>query len=284
VTLRALDVLAAVDVVAAEDTRRTRRLLDRHGIRTRLVSYHAQSAASRTAALLEHLRAGRDIALVTDAGTPGISDPGAGLVTAWAAEGGRVVPVPGPSAVIAAVAASGVAGARWSFDGFLPRSGSERRKWLGWIAADERGTVLFEAPSRVAATLLDLIRACGPERPGAVCRELTKLHEQIERGTLAELRQAVENGVIPLRGEFVIVVGAVAGDGHGVAEPASGASVGGPAAPPPASVPLVGDPLGAARAEVERLVAGGVARGEAARRVAAATGLPRRQLYGARKS
>ncbi|TMC65309.1 MAG: 16S rRNA (cytidine(1402)-2'-O)-methyltransferase, partial [Chloroflexi bacterium] len=187
VTLRALEVLRTVPLVAAEDTRRTRRLFARHDISTRLISYHARSAPARQAALLAALRAGGDLALVTDAGTPSISDPGEGLVAAWAAEGGTVVPIPGASAVIAAVAASGVAGPRWVFEGFLPRSGRERRERLARIAADERGTLLFEAPGRVAATLGDLAEACGGGRPGAVCRELTKLHETIVRGSLGDL-------------------------------------------------------------------------------------------------
>jgi 16S rRNA (cytidine1402-2'-O)-methyltransferase len=194
--------------------------------------------------------------LTTDAGTPAVSDPGAELVRAWAAEGGRIVPIPGPSAVLAAVSATGVAGPRWAFEGFLPRSGRERRERLAAVAADPRGTVLFEAPGRVAATLRDLAKACGPERPGAVGRELTKLHEQIVNGTLGELATAAEDGSIPPRGEFVLVVGAAA-------------------APTRDDV----DATEAALAAVERLVGEGVARGDAARQVAAATGIPRRRLY-----
>lgn len=262
VTLRALEILRDVPLIAAEDTRHTRRLLDRHGVATRTTSYHAQSDASRTNALLEHLRGGADLALVTDAGTPAVSDPGGDLVAAWAAEGGTVVPIPGASAVLAAVAASGVAGPRWAFEGFLPRSGRERHERLDRIADDDRGTVLFEAPGRVAATLSDLAAACGPERPAAVCRELTKLHETIVRGSLGELSGAAVAGRIPARGEFALVVGAWPGGR-------------------PVSPEAEGDALDAARTEVERMVAGGTARGEAARRVAAATGLPRRRLYGA---
>ena len=264
VTLRSLEVLAAVPLVAAEDTRLTRRLFGRHGISTRLVSYHARSGPAREAELLGHLRGGTDLALVTDAGTPGVSDPGDGLVAAWAGEGGRVVPIPGASAVLAAVAGSGVAGPRWAFEGFLPRSGRERRERLARIAADERGTVLFEAPGRVAGTLRDLVAACGADRSGAVCRELTKLHEEIVRGTLAELADGVAEGRIAARGEFAIVVGAGRGGGA-------------PAGADP-------DALEAAREEVERLVASGIARGDAARQVAAATGIPRRGLYGATRA
>jgi len=212
-----------------------------------------------------HLRGGDDLALVTDAGTPAVSDPGADLVVAWAAEGGSVVPIPGASAVLAAVVASAVVGPRWSFEGFLPRSGRERRERIARIAADERATLVFEAPGRVAATLRDLAAACGLDRPGAVCRELTKLHETIVRGTLDELATAAAAGTIPARGEFVLVVGARTA---GSADPA-GAAV------------AAEDALAAARAEVARLVASGVARGDAARRVAAATGLPRRGLYAA---
>ncbi len=262
VTLRALEVLRSVPLVAAEDTRLTRRLFGRHDVRTRLVSYHARSGPTREAELLAHLRSGGDLALVTDAGTPSVSDPGEGLVAAWAAEGGLVVPIPGPSAVLAAVAASGVAGPRWAFEGFLPRSGRERRDRLARIAADERGTLLFEAPGRVAATLSDLASACGGGRPGAVCRELTKLHESIVRGTLEELAAAVADGGIPARGEFVLVVGSA--EGRGATRPAGDA----PRA------------LAGARANVEQLVAAGMARGEAARRVSAETGIPRRALYG----
>jgi 16S rRNA (cytidine1402-2'-O)-methyltransferase len=226
-----------------------------------MTSYHARSEPARAAALLAHLRAGADLALETDAGTPAISDPGGELVAAWATEGGIVVPIPGASAVLAAVAASGVAGPRWAFEGFLPRSGRDRQERLARIAGDERGTLLFEAPGRVAATLRDLVGACGSDRPGAVCRELTKIHESVVRGSLGDLAEAAASGTIPPRGEFVLVVGAWSGGAPTTARDEAAA-------------------LEAARAEVEALVEAGVARGDAARRVAAATGLPRRGLYG----
>ena len=263
ITLRAVDTLRAVPLIAAEDTRLTHRLLERHGIATRMTSYHARSGPGRAETLLAHLRGGSDLALVTDAGTPAVSDPGAELVAAWAGEGGTVVPMPGASAVLAAVAGSGVAGPRWAFEGFLPRSGRERRDRLARIAADERGAVLFEAPGRVATTLRDLASVCGPERPGAVCRELTKMHESFVRGTLGDLAEAASDGRIPARGEFVLVVGPDDGS-HPSAEHETGEVA----------------KVEAAMAEVERLVAAGTARGDAARRVAAATGIPRRQLYG----
>jgi len=256
VTFRAVEVLGAVPLIAAEDTRLTKRLLDRHGIATRLTSFHAQSRPGRRLALLEHLRGGADLALVTDAGTPVVSDPGEDLVAVWAGEGGQVVPIPGASAVLAAVSASGITGPRWSFEGFLPRSGRERKQRLAAIAADPRGCVMFEAPGRVAGTMRDLAAVCRDGRAGAVCRELTKVHEQIVRGTLGELAMTVAGGAIPARGEFVLVVGA--GDGVGGADDGA---------------------VEAALAAVDRLVAGGVARGEAARRVAAETGIPRRRLY-----
>ncbi len=265
ITLRAIEVLRAVPLIAAEDTRMTNRLLTRHAIETRMTSYHARSGPGRTETLLGHLRAGADLALVTDAGTPSISDPGGELVLAWAAEGGVVVAIPGASAVLAAVAASGVAGPRWAFEGFLPRSGRERRERLARIAADERGAVLYEAPTRVGATLRDLADACGGSRAAAVCRELTKLHEQIVRGMLSELVAGVAAGAIPMRGEFVLVIG-----------PSSTVEVATTAATDAAA-----DALATARAEVERLVAGGTARGDAARQVASSSGIPRRQLYGA---
>ncbi len=259
ITIRALDVLREVPLIAAEDTRHTRRLLDRYDIATRMTSYHARSGPGRLETLLRHLRDGADLAVVTDAGTPGVSDPGGDLVVAWAGEGGRVVPIPGASAVLAAVVASGVAGPRWTFEGFLPRTGRDRRERIARIAADERATVIFEAPTRIAATLRDLAEACGAERPGAVCRELTKIHESIVRGTLAILADAAAAGQdIPARGEFAIVVGDWRG-GRPADEDAS---------------------LTEAQAEVEALVAMGIARGDAARRVAATTGLPRRRLYG----
>ena len=159
VTLRALEILGSVPLVAAEDTRHTRRLFARHGLTTRLVSYHARNATARSPELLAHLRGGADLALVTDAGTPLVSDPGGELVAAWAAEDGAVVPIPGASSVLAALVASGIAGPRWAFEGFLPRSGRERRTRLARVADDPRTTVLFEAPGRVAATLADLVAA-----------------------------------------------------------------------------------------------------------------------------
>jgi 16S rRNA (cytidine1402-2'-O)-methyltransferase len=261
ITLRALEVLREVPLIAAEDTRLTHRLLARHGITTRTISYHARSAPGRLAELLAHLRGGVDLALVTDAGTPSVSDPGDDLVAAWGREGGTVVPIPGASAVMAIVAAAGVVGPRWAFEGFLPRSGRDRRERLARIAGDDRGTVIYEAPGRVAATLVDLATACGSDRAGAIGRELTKVHEEIVRGTLSELAERARSGELTLRGEFVLVVGGR--PERSARDTARGADT------------------TEALAEVERLVAAGTPRGDAARQVSAATGIPRRRLYAA---
>jgi 16S rRNA (cytidine1402-2'-O)-methyltransferase len=265
VTHRALEVLRAVPLIAAEDTRVSRRLLARYEISTRTTSYHAQGGPAKERELLAHLAAGRDLALVTDAGTPVVSDPGEGLVAAWAAAGGTVVAIPGASAVLAAVASSGVAGPRWSFEGFLPRSGRERRERLDQLASDERGSVLFEAPTRLATTLRDLADACGASRPGAVCRELTKLHEQVVRGPLGELAAQAGSGEIPARGEIVIVVGWASGAGDRAGASSSDAVAGRTGGEARDAV------IAAARAAVQRLVDEGTARGEAARRVSRET-------------
>jgi 16S rRNA (cytidine1402-2'-O)-methyltransferase len=285
VTLRALEVLRAVPLVAAEDTRLTRRLFARHGIAARLISYHARNAALREPELLEHLAGGADLALVTDAGTPLVSDPGEGLVAAWAALAGMVIPIPGPSAVLAALVASGIAAPRWGFEGFLPRGGRARRDRLARIAADDRATVLFEAARRAAATLADLAAACGVGRPAALCRELTKIYEETWRGTLGDL--AARAAREAPRGEVTIVVGgAPAGDvrrlGRGVAGSSSTVVPDGPA-----GVPDNGGSearLRAARDRVGRLVADGLPRSAAARQVAAETGLPRRELFRVREN
>jgi 16S rRNA (cytidine1402-2'-O)-methyltransferase len=263
VTFRAIEVLKAVPLVAAEDTRLTRRLFARYEIATHMVSYHAQSGPGREAELLEHLRSGRDLALVTDAGTPMVSDPGGQLAIAWASEGGTIVPIPGASAVLAALVASGLTAPRWTFEGFLPRSGRERRERLARVGADERACVVYEAPSRIRATLSDLAGSCGPDRRAAVCRELTKLHEEVVRGTLADLASRAAAGEILLRGEFAIVV---EGRSPGSAD----------ASTAPGSAALT---MAEGRAEVARLVAGGAKRSDAVRQVAASSGLDRRELY-----
>jgi 16S rRNA (cytidine1402-2'-O)-methyltransferase len=202
--------LAAADVVAAEDTRRLRRLAGALGvdIAGRVSSYYDAVEAARTPALLAEVRTGRTVLLVTDAGMPLVSDPGYRLVAAAAAEGLPVTVLPGPSAVLAALALSGLPADRWAFEGFLPRRSGDRASRLREVATDPRTTVFFEAPHRLAVTLAAMADAFGPDRPAAVCRELTKTFEEVRRGPLGELVTWAGAGV---KGEITIVVaGAVA--------------------------------------------------------------------------
>lgn len=210
ITLRALRVLREVALIAAEDTRRTGKLLARYEIETPLISYHDHSADQRVEELLTRL-ASEDVALVSDAGSPLISDPGYELIQAAAHQGIPVVPVPGPSAVIAALSASGLATDSFLFSGYLPRKGNERRRMLQGQANAQHTLIFFEVPHRLHASLEDLIEVLGADRPAAVCRELTKLHEQIVRGTLSEI-QAHLRDVDP-RGEYTLVIGGAAGPG-----------------------------------------------------------------------
>jgi 16S rRNA (cytidine1402-2'-O)-methyltransferase len=203
-TLRAIDVMKTSDRVAAEDTRRTRQLLSHLGIEGKpLDALHAHSSARDVAKLVERLEAGESVALVTDAGTPAVSDPGDALVKAAIAANVRVVPVPGPSAVLAALVASGLAtGVGFRFIGFLPRDGAARRDGIATVCATPEPVVLFESPERTQATLAELADAM-PTRPACVARELTKMHEEVVRGTLASLAEDRESW----RGEVAIVLG-----------------------------------------------------------------------------
>ncbi|MFL5826073.1 MAG: 16S rRNA (cytidine(1402)-2'-O)-methyltransferase [Thermoleophilaceae bacterium] len=206
VTLRVLAALREADVVACEDTRRTRVLLDRYGVKARLVSYHEHNEERRAAELVEDMRAGKTVALVSDAGMPLVSDPGYVLVRAAAAAGIAVEVLPGPSAVLAALVASALPADRWRFAGFLPRKKGELRTVLS-----EPGTlVAFESPRRVPATLA-VLAELSPEREAAVARELTKAHEEVVRGTAAEL--AARYADSPPRGEVVLVIGPLPGRG-----------------------------------------------------------------------
>jgi len=182
-------VLESADVIAAEDTRRLRRLAATLNVRItgRLVSYYDVIEARRAAELVTELQAGRDVLVVTDAGMPGISDPGYRLVAAAAAAGIRVTAVPGPSAVTTALAVSGLPTDRFCFEGFPPRKTGERERRFADLATDARTQVFFESPRRLAATLAELCRSHGADRAAVVCREMTKVHEEIRRGTLAEL-------------------------------------------------------------------------------------------------
>ncbi|HET7599302.1 MAG TPA: 16S rRNA (cytidine(1402)-2'-O)-methyltransferase [Gemmatimonadales bacterium] len=252
-TPRAADVLRRVDVVAAEDTRRTRGLLQHLGASPRLLSFHAHSPARRTAALLEILAEGRDVALVTDAGTPAVSDPGAELAAAARAAGFAVVPIPGASAVTAALSAAGVPAGRYLFLGFLPRKGAERARLLARAVREGWPVVFFEAPARLAALLRELAPLAEPGRCAVVARELTKLHEEFRAGSLAELADYYSEH--EPRGEITVVL-------EGAGAPA-----------PPE------DRTEEARARAEALLAAGASRREAAREVASALGLSRNEAY-----
>ncbi|MDA8291103.1 MAG: 16S rRNA (cytidine(1402)-2'-O)-methyltransferase [Actinomycetota bacterium] len=206
---RARESLASAGIVACEDTRRTGRLLELAGIPApRLVALHAHNERERSLSLVEELRSGVDVAVVSDAGTPLLSDPGERLVAAAVDAGIPVVAVPGPSAALAALVVSGMATGRWRFEGFLPRKGPARRERLEEIASATHASVLYESPARVEPTLRDLEEACGGARRVAIARELTKLHEQTWRGSLAEAREHVR-AEAP-RGEHVLVVDAAA--------------------------------------------------------------------------
>ncbi len=253
ITLRALRVLREADAVLAEDTRHTRTLLMHHQIATKLVALHAHTPPSRVASLAAELGAGASFALVTDAGTPLVSDPGAELVRAAIELGVPVTPIPGPSAPLSALVASGLAAPTFEFVGFLPRSGGKRRDRLARLAKAPGAVVLFESPNRLASTLADLSGVVG-ERPVAVCRELTKLHEEIARGTAAELAQRFAEGA---RGEITVVIGA-------------------PASDPDEAEPLDEEALDRA---IDALREEGLSARDTADRLAASTGHPRREVY-----
>ena len=249
---RLREALANADVIAAEDTRHTRHLLNLLGVETRaeLVALHDHNERDRAAELVE--RAARsEVLLVSDAGMPTVSDPGFRVVQVAAARGVEVSAIPRPSAVMTALAVAGLPTDRFAFEGFLPRKAGERGRVLAALASESRTLVFFEAPSRIAETLEALAEAFGPDRPAAVCRELTKLHEEVKRGGLAELAAWAAGGV---RGEIVLVVG---GAPHSAVSPA------------------------AALAEVQRRVSDGERLKEATREGAAATGHSARELYAA---
>lgn len=201
---RAAEILGSVDRVLAEDTRRTRILLDHVGVHTPLVSLHAHNEATRLERVLEWLDSGETLALVSDAGTPLLSDPGDRLVPVILQAGHTVVPVPGASVILAALVASGLPPVPFTFLGFVPRKGKERSAVLDRVAESGETVVLFESPERLPTLLPALAEACGGDRRGAVARELTKLHEEVVRGTLAELAAYYEEGGV--RGEICVVV------------------------------------------------------------------------------
>jgi 16S rRNA (cytidine1402-2'-O)-methyltransferase len=252
---RAVETLRAVSVVAAEDTRHTLGLLSAIGAHPKLVSYHAHSGPGRIDTILEMLAEGRDVALVTDAGTPAISDPGVEIVAAARAAGIRVVPIAGPSAVAAALSASGLPGDRYLFLGFLPRKGTPRRRLLERAAGQPWSIVFYEAPGRLTELLGDLATICGGERPAVVARELTKIHEDVRSGTLSELATYYEE--YPPLGEVTVVL---------AAQPADEAAA------------VVVDDAEVAAAIGERLEAGD-SRKDVVRMVSARFGLPRNEAY-----
>jgi 16S rRNA (cytidine1402-2'-O)-methyltransferase len=214
VTLRVLSALREADVVACEDTRRTRVLLDRYGVKARLVSYHEHNEAARAAELVERMREGQVVALVSDAGMPLVSDPGYVMVRSCVAAGLPVEVLPGPSAAITALVASGLPADAWHFQGFLPRKKGDLRRLL----AEPVGTlVAFESPRRVPATLA-LLAELDPDREVAVCRELTKAHEEIVRGSAASLAERYADAAP--KGEVVLVMGPVSPAAQDAAEPA----------------------------------------------------------------
>jgi len=255
--------LAEADLVACEDTRQTRKLLAHFGVRARLVSYHQANEPGRAAMLAERVAAGERVALVSDAGMPAVSDPGHDLIGACLARDLEVEVVPGPSAVLAALVVSGLPADRFCFEGFLPRKASARARRLAGLAGERRTMVLFEAPHRVLATLDAMIESFGTERPCAVARELTKVHEQVLRGTLAEVRRRLADQ--GQRGEFTMVVGGAP------EERAEGGREAGTTAGTAAAAGLV--------AEVARLVEAGATTRDAVSEVAGTSGHPRRALY-----
>ena len=214
-SFRGVEVLRRAAVIACEDTRHTRRLLTRYEIDRPTTSIHAHTRDATLERLLDRVAAGEEVAYVTDAGTPGISDPGGLLAERAHARGLRVVPIPGPGAVTAALAAAGFPADRFLFLGFLPKKGTARAALLTDIATGALTTVCYEAPGRTAALLAELAERCGSERPAAVARELTKVHEEIRRGTLGDLGEYYRTH--PPRGEVPIVVGG----GEGKAPPAA---------------------------------------------------------------
>lgn len=212
---RALAVLQDVAVIAAEDTRHTARLLQAAGVKTQVVACHAHNEGRASASLLARLRQGEDIALVSDAGTPLLSDPGYELVDACHAAGIPVAPVPGPSAISAALSVAGLPVSRFAFEGFLPAKAGERRRLLADLAEEPRTLVVFEAPHRLGAALADISAVLGPERRLTLARELTKRFEQVVRGTAVSIGKMAEAGEIPARGECVLVIA-----GHAASAPA----------------------------------------------------------------
>jgi 16S rRNA (cytidine1402-2'-O)-methyltransferase len=270
---RLASALAGAAVIAAEDTRRVRRLAAALGVAPagRIVSYYDVVERSRVEGLLSALRGGDDVLLVTDAGMPGVSDPGYRLVAAAAAAGVAVTVLPGPSAVTAALAVSGLPTDRFCFEGFPPRGAGERARRFAELAAEPRTLVFFESRRRVKATLSELAAAFGPERPAVACRELTKTHEEIRRGTLGDLAEWARGN--PLGEITLVVAGAPAGPGTGTG--AGRVRSGWRTASPAERAEAVAE----AAARVAAREAAGTPRKQAIADVARESGLPKREVY-----
>ncbi|MBD2385576.1 16S rRNA (cytidine(1402)-2'-O)-methyltransferase [Cylindrospermum sp. FACHB-282] len=251
-TFRAVRILQTVDLIAAEDTRHTGKLLQHFQVKTPQMSYHEHNRHSRVPELLELLANNKAIALVSDAGMPGISDPGYELVIACIQAGITVVPIPGPSAAITALSASGLPTDRFSFEGFLSAKSQQRREYLEFLQAESRTLIFYESPHRLRETLQDLGEVWGGDRQIVLGRELTKLYEEFWRGTIAEAI-AHYNQREP-QGEYTLVV----------------------AGNPPSQLQLTEEQL---KAELKQIISQGISRSQASRQLAKVTNLPRRQLY-----
>ena len=254
ISQRMARTLAQADFIAAEDTRVTVKLLNHLGLKKPMVTYHRHNTQAGGRAVLERLLAGESCALVTDAGTPAVSDPGEELVALCAQNGVTVECIPGPCALVTALAVSGQPTGRFTFEGFLAMNKKNRRAHLESLKGEERTMIFYEAPHKLSATLADLARTFGPERPVTLCRELTKLHEEIRRTTLGEAAERCR-AETP-KGEFVLVVRG---------------------APPRAEAP---PSMEDALEQVERLQSGGASLKDAVRQTAKELGLPRSELYG----
>ena len=252
ITRRAVETLGSVDEIVAEDTRRTRQLLSHLGLSTRLSAYHQHNEAAATPAIVERLQSGHDIAVVSDAGTPAVSDPGERLVAAAIETGIEVVPVPGASAVLAALVASGLDASRFTFLGYPPRKRGELERFFGSISEDPATMIILESPRRVTSTLAAAAEILGADRRACVAREITKMHEEFIRGTLAELRERFTE---PAKGEITVVI---EGASETAPEPLDDAEI---------------------RQRYATLLAEGLSATEARRLLVETTGMRRRDVY-----
>lgn len=251
-TFRAIKILQAADLIAAEDTRHTGKLLQHFQIKTPQISYHEHNRHQRLPELIDKLLLGKDIALVTDAGMPGISDPGSELVKACADANINIIPIPGACACIVGISASGLPTDRFVFEGFLPAKGQERQQSLEALQIESRTIILYESPHRLRETLQDLAKVLGTNRQIVLARELTKMHEEFWRGSVESAIELYTNN--EPKGEFTLIIG-----GLQTAAPVFSES--------------------AIKAELQTLIKEGISRSQASRQLAQQTSLPRRQIY-----